>query len=566
MLSRNEFLEQKASEWYHFVKGKPKFQKAFMANKVKLLFHHLRNWLSKNTITHARCRQLVLSMEASKNADEKKMQEEVVGIGQVGGEKGPGRLGTSDREGFNEVEMIGAQGLNKEVTEEGMKAQENDKEDMETNEGNKEAMEEDFENREDNLRNSPKEQDTIKRVDKEWAVKLLTSKSDEYLFESKPELEEKIQLMGICPLKNSWELKERRESYGRNFCDPRTDLDLFKEGAEVNRHVKETAIFKKRGKSACADFVKHNMEGLSPDRVLVALSHTVKELKIDGKTKTEMSDQKVLHSLQETVDKLKQSNSKQGKDQMRLLAAGACSLENGVPSLDLSWRIEMEAKEMKKQLMSGENEILTLPKKNEREGYPPEVKQVAHRHWIQITVTEPGKHQRLLRVVKDGDETVPTQYQTTTNEEAYASFKETCQEEVGKIMKNHAKSYKESIMKRPESKEKQHKIKYAEEKLGNKFPCLNWFLDQRPQQVRMMDDHSTGRCKVSFPLSPKMYCSLHCSSARPLASTMVPWFRQSSASVSARRSSAPAGPAAVLSLIQRRWRSAPAHPVPVSSA
>ena len=119
-------------------------------------------------------------------------------------------------------------------------------------------------------------------------------------------------------------------------------------------------------------------------------------------------------------------------------------------------------------------------------------------------MTEPGKHQRLLRVVKDGDETVPTQYQTTTNEEAYASFKETCQEEVGKIMKNHAKSYKESIMKRPESKEKQHKIKYAEEKLGNKFPCLNWFLDQRPQQVRMMDDHSTGCCMVSFPLSPNM--------------------------------------------------------------
>ena len=70
---------------------------------------------------------------------------------------------------------------------------------------------------------------------------------------------------------------------------------------------------------------------------------------------------------------MKQSNSKQGKDQMRLLAAGACSLENGVPSLDMSWRIEMEAKEMKKQLMSGENEILTPPKKNEREGYPPEV-------------------------------------------------------------------------------------------------------------------------------------------------------------------------------------------------
>ena len=59
---------------------------------------------------------------------------------------------------------------------------------------------------------------------------------------------------------------------------------------------------------------------------------------------------------------------------------------------------------------------------------------------------------------------MPTQYQTTTNEEAYASFKETCQKEIGKIMKNHAKSYKESILKRPESTEKQHNVKDLEEK------------------------------------------------------------------------------------------------------
>jgi hypothetical protein len=128
--------------------------------------------------------------------------------------------------------------------------------------------------------------------------------------------------------------------------------------------------------------------------------------------------------------------------------------------------------------------------------FPTKVNEVAQKRWEEITVTEPAKHRRLRKVVKDGEETVPTKYQTMTNDECYQSFKESCTQEIGFIMKEHARQIVQTHSKRPDSTDKQWRLKYATEELPRKFPSLSWFVDQRPAEVKMMHDHTTGLCKV----------------------------------------------------------------------
>ena len=90
---------------------------------------------------------------------------------------------------------------------------------------------------------------------------------------------------------------------------------------------------------------------------------------------------------------------------------------------------------MKRQLLEGKESILKSPEKEIKQMFPLDVKNIAVKYWEEITVTEPGKHRRFSKMVKDKDEKMPTRYQTMTNDESYDSFKEACSEEVDLVMK-----------------------------------------------------------------------------------------------------------------------------------
>ena len=146
-----------------------------------------------------------------------------------------------------------------------------------------------------------------------------------------------------------------------------------------------------------------------------------------------------------------------------------------------------------------------------------QVKQLADQHWEAITTPEPAKHRRPGRAVKDGEETVPTRYQTTTNEEAYQSFKETCSEEVGIVMTRQSLELVEKYSERKDSEDKQYRLQHAREVVPGKFPGLIWFIDQRPPEVKMLTDHTTGLCKVLIKLNCMgMFGWLQCSVVKPL--------------------------------------------------
>ena len=215
-------------------------------------------------------------------------------------------------------------------------------------------------------------------------------------------------------------------------------------------------------------------------------------------TKKGKSEKLGMESLRETLEVLKVRGGQAGREQKKILAASVTSMDYGVPELGLNSREEKEVIEMKKQLISGEQKVLVVPLKATRQVFPPEVHQIAQQHWENITVVEPAKPRRLKTTVRDGDETTPPRYQTMTNDETYQSFKENCSNQVKQIMEKHSEKRMAAIMKRPASQDREYRLQYAQESLPGKFPSPSWWLEQRPKEVKMMQDHTTGLCKVNF--------------------------------------------------------------------
>ena len=228
-------------------------------------------------------------------------------------------------------------------------------------------------------------------------------------------------------------------------------------------------------------------------------------------TKKEKSEVVSLNKVQKTIQVLHQNPGKEAKDQIKIIAASLTSEKYGVPDLDVNWREEKVISEMKIRLLSGQDNILTVPQKKTRKVLPTAVADIASKYWELITTLEPSKHRHLKTVVMDGCEAMPTRYQTTTDEEAYQGFQEKYSDEIMEIMKKHGQEMYEKFSTRRDSKDKEYRLQHALE-LGNKFPSKTWFLGQRPPEVKMLNDHTTGLCKVSslmfklFQYLPQQMC------------------------------------------------------------
>ena len=354
--------------------------------------------------------------------------------------------------------------------------------------------------------------------------------------------------------KLSYKVKERRELYGEEFVSNHTDHELFESGDTINNNIKETEAFKARATAYTDKYIEENIEGNTSQEILCSYKNSpevVKESprfkeKLQHLTKKEKSNKIGMESLRETMETLKVVGSQQGREQKKILAASVTSLEFGVPELGLSSREEKQVLEMKRQLISGEQLVLSVPTKETRKVFPQEVQQVV----------EPTKHRRLSKAVKYGEETVPTRYQTMTNDETYDSLKENYTPKIQEIMQKHSQERCFAALKRPDSQDKEYRLRYALESLPQKFPSPSWWLQQRPKEVKKMHDHSTGLCNVLFKfimLSDKTKCSnllqnhnLYCRCARGPASITR---RQSSFSrghASAVQSFAPTGSAPVM--------------------
>ena len=473
-ITKEEWLQEQTDEWLRHMKGKPAYNKTYLSDKALVLLSHLSNTLlvqHRGKVDYPKCRQLVASSEQrlaqQQEGDENGEQDDTgAGGGEVGGGGGVEGLGEQELQLQQDREMSGQ-----------------------------------YEERLEDKDWAPGER-SKERTQREFEIEQLLKKTDEELFEG-----EAADVNGniVESLKRSPKLKERKEVYGLSYVNSKTDKDLFESEASISKHVIETEAFKDRVSAYSLRFYNENCEGETSQDLLCSLSQTPEVVKqsnifkqrLRHLSKKEKSQKVAMQSLQETLEALKLNKCKEGREQHKILAASVTSLEFGVPDLGLSSRDEKEVVQMKERLMSGEEKSLKTLEKPMRQAFPPILQEVAKQHWEDITVTEPAKHRWLSKAVKDGEETAPSRYQTMTNEETYESFKESCKAEVTAIMVKHSQERMAFYSRRPDSHDKDYRMRHAHESIPNKFPSMSWRLEQRPREVKPMHDHTTGLCKVN---------------------------------------------------------------------
>ena len=453
LMSKNDYLQQHTNQWLEYVKKNPAYYQSILSVKAKVLRCHLQGQATGNKLTHRQCRELIIRAEL---------------------EQGP-------------VDHVNADEQNNEeyFQEQDVKKKKNNGEDKDK-EDSSEEDDNDWQKDEDRIR-------------KAKLLQQFLSKSDEEIFESNVLADEALGFK----ISNTKKFKIRREVYSKQICDNKTEDELFKsERGIVNEYVLKSKVYKQKKEQFCSIYFHQYFEGKSSQDILMSISQTPKVVieskifkdRVKHLSRKEKAEIVALQSARDTIKALDENPSKEGREQKKLLVSSLTSLVFGPPEFGLSGREVEEVTEMKRKLMTGEEKVLKVPSKPHKEMYPPEVTQVAKEHWEEITQVDPSKIKR--KALKDGEETVATRYQLTTNEEAFHCFKDQCSEKVEQIMTKEAKHQEDTLVKRKDSADKENRLKYVRTLLPKKFPGQSWFIEQRPPEVKLMNDHTTGVCKV----------------------------------------------------------------------
>ena len=479
-LTWQEFVQEETDQWLKYVIKSPSYSITYMADKIKCLMQHLR-FTKKSKLTQLQLRALIESAESRLLTKFSPDQEDPFEIKQKNVQK-PELVGTKS-DGNEEKEMLWGDMIELE---------EDDSKD----------------------KNWSREEENNKRFKgrgkREMKVEKLLSMSDKDIFEGTDMDESDFEILNF-----NQRFIERREKYGRNICEKMSDQQLFMGSHKINKHVIETHAFKERKKLFCDMFLEEESSRdilhKESDTPKVVVESSEFDSRLKHLTRKEKSEVVSLCEVKKTIKLLRQIPGKEAKDQIKIIAASLTSEKYGVPELDFNWREEKVISEMKTRLLSGQDNILTVPQKKTRKVLPTAVADIATKYWELITTLEPSKHRHLKTVVMDGSEAIPTRYQTTTDEEAYQGFQEKCSEEIMEIMTKHGQEMYEKFSTRRDSRDKEYKLRHALE-LGKKFPSKTWFLGQRPPEVKMINDHTTGLCKVSslmfrlFQYLPQQMC------------------------------------------------------------
>ena len=112
------------------------------------------------------------------------------------------------------------------------------------------------------------------------------------------------------------------------------------------------------------------------------------------------------------------------------------------------------------------------------------------------TIPEPAKHQRPESAAVDNEgETIPQRLQVLTNDEAYVHFQDKYTSKVKSVMKRKVNAAREKH--RNETVYNQ-KVKARLTHLEDKFPSKQWFINRKPKETKLNNDHTTGLCKDCY--------------------------------------------------------------------
>ena len=361
-LSKNEYLEEKTSEWLDHVKNKEMYTKTSLADKVKVLVLHLglsskkgrqgktTNQQLKDFIASAELRLKEKEQSREKGGQVDHEMQEIEGEEQRQG-------GSSTEQRREDIDVV--TDLGEGIEDRGIEIEED---------ASSELEDEDWKDL-----GGRKE-----RAEKELALKKLLEKGDTDIFESDIKLEE---LVGFNP-EYSERFKTRREEYGVKVCEAKSDQELFESQENVNEHVMKTESYTKRRNSYTDTYYEEHFEGEKSLDILTEICQTPKVVveskifkeRLSHLNKRQKSEKIVMHSVRETVRALNENPSKEGSLQKKYLCASLASTEFGVPEIGLTAREEQEALEMKRKLMAKEETTLKGDTKTARKVFPTEVR------------------------------------------------------------------------------------------------------------------------------------------------------------------------------------------------
>ena len=149
---------------------------------------------------------------------------------------------------------------------------------------------------------------------------------------------------------------------------------------------------------------------------------------------------------------------------------------------------------MNRKILTGATATLQSEPHKKSGVYPKEIEDLAEECWLtKATTPEPNKHQRPECAPKDeGGETIPHLLQTLTDDEAYCEFQKNYGEKIKTVMAGKCETIGD---KHKTDTTYNKKVRKNLEKMREKFPSRNWFMQKKPPQTKINNDHTTGLCK-----------------------------------------------------------------------
>ena len=217
----------------------------------------------------------------------------------------------------------------------------------------------------------------------------------------------------------------------------------------------------------------------------------------------EKSNKRMLKNARETIRLLKKSNTTAAKEHIKIITAALYDSRYGCPDLDVSHTVQKSAKTTKAALLSGVKNDLKPEKRKKYKLFHDAVEDLAEDCWrTRATRPDPSKHHRPNKTQKDqSGETVPTIWQTMTNEEAYQVFKENYGDAVRQKMEEKCREERAELLKWKESVTKEKRMSAVDRK-ETMFPGLIWFVAQKPSETKLMGKfpfmYSSNLCLFLF--------------------------------------------------------------------
>ena len=461
ILSKQEFLDSAVKAWVDHFKESEKYESTRLSNKVTYLMQHLKHYKTAR-LTKKVVQAMLVKAEIPVEIGERK---------------------------DNSVESVNDE-VTEEVTEEVVDGQDH---------AAQEAMEE--ENVEDAIMDIEEEgnmqfepnPDTL--VDDDTENTGSEKESDDMESSSSDEDDnERIK-------------RSERELEIKKWLDM-SDGDLFEMDQDVPSVVKKCRRYAKRK----SDFVKKYIEDMdyqNSQEVLESYSQNpdivkqskVLKRKLEHLNYEERATKLALKSVSNSIAQLRKCPGSRSKNQVKEAVALVSHHRWGTPKLDekISWRLKKEAKEMKINLLTGKEALLTPPPKKKRKIVPDEVKEKADKHWQETTIPEPSVHRRMKKqrnnIDENAAETVPIRWQHLSNKEQYKNFKEEYSGEITVILRKHGEENIRKLEGRPDSEDKERRLEMYG-KMEEKFPSESWYQDQKPPEVKPLCDHTTGLCRI----------------------------------------------------------------------